>query len=199
MLGPWENAQSLIMSLNASGFLLFSPYTHHWPMTHQPLDLHSKPLFHYPNHEASFLEGWRANLWRLTVYHCGPLLVSDVHKTRSTSVHQNTAHAGHFSLAGCAQRSCLSLLRAAKSGRVTGYLPASRQDGTQSSVQTDVTFFQGKFVKDVVCPHLTICHRLFNYVLGHIFQWISWPKNKNRKTFFLFDAQFFLFIFPPIF
>lgn len=108
MLGTWENAQSLIMSLNAWGFLLFSPYTHHWPMTHQPLHLHSKPLFHYLNHEASFLEGWRANLRRLTVYHCGPLLVSDVHKTGSTSIYQNTAHAVHFFPAGCAQRSCLS-------------------------------------------------------------------------------------------
>lgn len=97
MLGTWENAQSLIMSLNAWGFLLFSPYTHHWPMTHQPLDLHSKPLLHYLNHQASFLEGWRANLRRLTVYHCGPLLISDVHKTWSTSIRQSTAHAVHFS------------------------------------------------------------------------------------------------------
>lgn len=53
-VGHLGDAQGLIISLNASGFPMFSPYTHGWPMTHQPLYLHSKPLLHYLNLEASF-------------------------------------------------------------------------------------------------------------------------------------------------
>lgn len=178
------------MSLNAWGFLLFSPYTHHWPMTHQPLDLHSKPLFHYLNHEASFLEGWRANLRRLTVYHCRPLPVSDVRRTRSTSIHQNTAHAVHFSRWDV-PKEAVGVCREPPRRARRRYLPVSGQDGTQSSVQTDVTFFRGQFIKDVVCRHLTICHWLFDLILGHIFHWMSWPQNRNTYTFdCLFDWFF---------
>lgn len=32
---------------------MFSPYTHYWPMTHQPVYPHSKPLLHYLNRQAS--------------------------------------------------------------------------------------------------------------------------------------------------
>lgn len=109
------------MSLNAWGFLLFSPYTHHWPMTHQPLHLHSKPLFHYLNHEASFLEGWRANLRRLTVYHCGP---SSCKWRTQDSEHVHSSEyctCCAFFLAGCAQRSCREAPRRAG----LQYLPAS--------------------------------------------------------------------------
>lgn len=52
-VGHLGDAQGLIISLNASGFPMFSPYTHCWPMTHQPLYPHSKPLLHYLNREAS--------------------------------------------------------------------------------------------------------------------------------------------------
>lgn len=52
--GNLGDEQGLIISLNASGFPMFSPYTHCWPMTHQALYLHSKPLLHYLNLEASF-------------------------------------------------------------------------------------------------------------------------------------------------
>lgn len=52
-VGHLGDAQGLIISLNASGFPMFSPYTHRWPMTHQPLSPHSKPLLHYLNREAS--------------------------------------------------------------------------------------------------------------------------------------------------
>lgn len=52
-VGHSGDAQGLIISLNASGFPMFSPYTHSWPMTHQPLSPHSKPLLHYLNREAS--------------------------------------------------------------------------------------------------------------------------------------------------
>lgn len=54
--GHLGDAQGLIISLNASGFPMFSPYTHCWPMTHQPLYPHSKPLLHYLNREASCWE-----------------------------------------------------------------------------------------------------------------------------------------------
>lgn len=52
-IGSSGDARGLIKSLNASGFPMFSPYTHRWPMTHQPLYSHSKPLLHYLNREAS--------------------------------------------------------------------------------------------------------------------------------------------------
>lgn len=53
MLGHLGDARGLIISPNAWGFPLSSPYTHRWPMTHQPLHPHSKPLLHYLNREAS--------------------------------------------------------------------------------------------------------------------------------------------------
>lgn len=52
-VGHLGDAQGLIISLNASGFPMFSPYTHCWPMTHQPVYPHSKPLLHYLNRQAS--------------------------------------------------------------------------------------------------------------------------------------------------
>lgn len=53
MLGRLRDTGGLIISQNAWGFPMFSPYTHSWPMTHQPLYPHSKPLLHYLNREAS--------------------------------------------------------------------------------------------------------------------------------------------------
>lgn len=38
-VGHLGAARGLIISLNASGFPMFSPYAHCWPMTHQPLHL----------------------------------------------------------------------------------------------------------------------------------------------------------------
>lgn len=60
MLGHLGDTRGLIISLNAWGFPMFSPYTHSWPMTHQPLYPHSKPLLHYLNREASCRKvgGW---------------------------------------------------------------------------------------------------------------------------------------------
>lgn len=98
-VGHLGDAQGLIISLNASGFPMFSPYTHCWPMTHQPLYLHSKPLLHYLNPEASFCKagGWGGGgqLHHLSFH---PLLLNDVHMTWTISIFQNTAHAMHFSI-----------------------------------------------------------------------------------------------------
>lgn len=70
-VGRLGDARGLIKSLTASGFPMFSPYTHRWPMTHQPLYPHSKPLLHYLNSEASCWKvGGQLTLTRLLIiYH----------------------------------------------------------------------------------------------------------------------------------
>lgn len=105
-----------------------------------------------------------------------------------------------FFPARCAKRSSLRLQRAALTGWAAVFASVGR-DGTQSSAQTDVTFFGGTFVKDVVCPRLTICHRLFDLIVRHIFHWRSWPQNSHRKTSYdymiycLFEFIFLKIIF----
>lgn len=95
-VGHLGEARGLIISLNASGFPMFSPYTHCWPMTHQPsiLIVNRYYITVIVKHHVGRLEGKPPAPHHLSFQ---PFLRSDVHFTWAVSIWRNTAHAMHSS------------------------------------------------------------------------------------------------------